>query len=136
MESEILSATFSIEGNSVARPFPLNSGFDRSDTRGCQAGIRALSTLRPKLTWISFPEDYDLEVMAKFCHQVAEHQIYYENFFVIAHPWNSSFWNHNLVTSLIDQHSLSYYKVDLSVYDSSLDKTKSYACCVIFRKDL
>ena len=73
----------------MAQPFSLKNGFTRDDATGCQTGIQAVTNVHPRLSWISFPVGFHHDIMAKFYNQVAEHQIYYKNFFVIANPWTS-----------------------------------------------
>ena len=94
--------------------------FSQNDLRGFYKGQDVMKKVCPRLVWFSLPVESNYLVMSEFVKSIVEHQFSHSNFFIIAHPWNSSFWNNKLILETIARHDLSYYNIDLSAFDTSL----------------
>ena len=109
-----------LENASIGEIFSLKTGFPDDDRSSFYNGEEVMKNVCPRLVWFSLPADSDYAVMSQFAKIIVEHQLSHSNFFIIAHPWNSSFWNNKLILETIARHDLSYYSIDLSVFDTSL----------------
>ena len=114
-DSDKLSSVFALaEGTSVAKPFSLNVGFTSTNSSGWDIGFSALASVRPRLAWLTPPSMFDYTVMPEFVCKVAEEQMSRGDYFVIAQPQYSSFWNTEWILYLNEYPQVTYTNVDLS----------------------
>ena len=72
-----------------------------------------------RFIWIS-PPKHNEECFAELACHLAEQQVSRGDYFLIALPWTSDFWNSQFMSSLMNFEHVAYTTVQLEAYDPSL----------------